>query len=122
MDTAETTLTLPNDIDGFVLEAIPVNDGIWALAGIDDDRPVSAWSRYHAARCVEQLAIARNRVAAAEWALADVQRRGLAAAVARAGAHVARTRAELGEWEAKARRLESYRQVTPGAWTVPVIE
>lgn len=122
MDSAEITLATSTDIDAILLDSIPVNDGIWALAGFDDDRSVFAWSSYHATRCVEQLAIARNRVAAAEWALADVQKRGLHAAIAKAGAHVARARAELAEWEAKTQQQEAYRKVTPGASPVSLLD
>jgi hypothetical protein len=122
MESAEITLAASTDIDGFLLDYIPTTDGIWSLAGFDDDRSVFAWSPAHATRCVEQLAIARNRVAAAEWALADVQRRGLAAAVAKAGAHVARARAELAEWEAKTQQQEAFRKVTPGASPVSLID
>lgn len=116
------TLATSTDIDAFLVDYIPATDGLWSLAGFDDDRAVFAWSPAHATRCVAQLAIARNRVAAAEWALADVQRRGLAAAVAKAGAHVARARAELAEWEAKTRQQEAFRQVTPGASPVSLLD
>lgn len=122
MHSADHSPVIPSDFDGFLLDAIPTNDGIWALYGIDDDRPLAAWSSYHAARCVEQLAIARSRVKVAEWALADVQAKGLDRCVAKAGAHVARARAELAEWEAQGRRLEAARRVTYGAWKTPVIE
>lgn len=122
MHSSDVPHALPEDIDGFLLDAIPLNDGVWSLYGIDDDRPVDAWSSYHATRCVEQLAIARARVTAAEWALADVQARGLVPCIAKAGAHLARTRAELADWEAQGRRLESHRSTTRGAWRTPVID
>ena len=38
------TPTVPEDFDGFLLDFIPVHDGIWSLSGIDDDRPIAAWS------------------------------------------------------------------------------
>lgn len=122
MHSTDGPVSIPEDIDGFLLDAIPTTDGIWALYGFDDDRPVDAWSSFHAARCVEQLTIVRSRLKAAEWALADVQPRGNARFIANAEAHVAKTRAELAMWEAQARRLEAHRQTTPGAWTSPVIE
>ena len=122
MHSTDASVSIPDDFDGFLLDAIPITDGIWSLYGIDDDRPVDAWSSFHATRCVEQLAIARARVKAAEWGLADVQARGIAACVAKAGAHLARTRAELADWEAKGRRLESHRRTTNWAWTTPVFE
>lgn len=121
MTSSDVTPSVPEDIDGFVLDAIPTNDGIWALYGLDDDRPIDAWSSFHAARCVEQLAISQARVKAAEWALADVQARGIVPCIAKAGAHLARARAELADWEAQARRLESHRTTTRGAWSTPVI-
>jgi hypothetical protein len=120
MELIENTPSLPSDFDGFVLDTIPTNDGIWALYGIDDDRPMAAWSSYHAARCVDQLAIANSRVKVAEWALADVQAKGLAHCVAKAGAHLARARTELADWQAQARRLEAARQTTYGAWSSPI--
>ena len=122
MHSADHSPVIPSDFDEFLLDAIPTNDGIWALYGIDDDRPMAAWSSDHAARCVSQLATARSRVKVAEWALADVQARGLDRCVAKAGAHLARTRAELAEWEAQGRRLEAARRVTYGAWKTPVID
>lgn len=122
MPSTDATPAIPEDFDGFLLEAIPTTDGVWALYGIDDDRPMSAWSSDHALRCVEQLAITRTRVKVAEWALADVQARGHAACIAKAAAYLARTRAELGEWEAQGHRLEAARKRTYGAWKTPVIE
>jgi hypothetical protein len=121
MHGTDGALSIPDDFDGFLLDAIPTTDGIWALYGIDDDRPVDAWSSYHAARCVDQLAIAHARVNAAEWVLADVQARGIVPCIAKAGAHLARARAELASWEAQARRLEKHRTTTYGAWSTPVI-
>ncbi len=122
MPSTDATYAIPEDLDGFLLDAIPTTDGVWALYGIDDDRPMAAWSSYHAARCVDQLVIARARVKAAEWALGDVQTRGNAACIAKAGAHLARMRADLADWQAQGRRLEAARKVTYGAWTTPVFE
>lgn len=113
---------VPDDIDDILLDGIPLNDGLWALAGIDDDRGVHQWSHYHATRAVEQLAIARNRVMVAEWTLADVQRRNLPACTAKAAATLARARHELAEWEYKARLQEAARRSTWFAWKTPVIE
>lgn len=122
MDSTEGSRSIPSDFDGIVLDSIPTNDGIWALYGIDDDRAVWAWSSHHATRCVEQLAIARDRVRIAEWTLADVQRRGLTGATAKAAAHAARARADLADWEAKARQLEAHRKTTSWAWKTPLIQ
>jgi hypothetical protein len=116
------TISIPDDIDAILVDSVPINDGIWAWYGFDDDRPLAAWSSFHATRCMEQLPIARARVKAAEWALADVQARGVAPAIAKASAHLARTRSELADWEAQARRLEAARKVTYGAWQTPLID
>jgi hypothetical protein len=121
MELSENSPVIPSDFDGFLLDSIPTNDGIWALYGFDDDRPMAAWSSYHATRCVDQLVIARSRVKTAEWALADVSAKGLVSCIAKAGAHLARTRAELSEWQAQARRLEAARQTTYGAWSTPIL-
>ena len=102
MNSNEHAVEPPADFDAFLVDYIPVNDGIWSLAGIDDDRPVYGWGRYHAIRCAEQLAIARERARIAEWTLADVQPRNLPAATAKAAAHVARTREVVAAWSAKA--------------------
>jgi hypothetical protein len=121
MDNMDTA-SIPDDIDAILVDSVPVNDGIWAWYGFDDDRPMAAWSSFHATRCMEQLPIARARVKIAEWALADVQPRGNTACIAKAGAHLARARAELADWEAQARRLEAARKVTYGAWKTPLID
>ena len=112
---------IPEDIDAILLDAIPLTDGIWSLAGFDDDRALAAWSSFHARRCVEQLVITSQRVRAAEWALADVQGRGEPRLVAKAAATLARARDEHAEWEHKARLQEAARQHTPWAWKTPVI-
>jgi len=121
MNSSET-ISLPDDIDAILVDSIPVNDGIWAWYGFDDDRPLAAWSSFHATRCLEQLPIARARVKVAEWTLSDVQARGVASCIAKAGAHLARARAALADWEAQARRLEAARKVTYGAWPTPLID
>lgn len=115
------TVSIPADIDEILVDSVPVNDGIWAWYGIDDDRPLAAWSSYHAARCMEQLPIAQARVRIAEWTLADVQPRGSAAVIAKAYLHLQHAKTELATWEAQARRLEAARKVTYGAWKTPLI-
>ena len=57
---SETT-TVPEDFDGFLVDYIPVHDGIWSLYGIDDDRPVAMWSRPHAERYAQRLLFAEGR-------------------------------------------------------------
>jgi hypothetical protein len=101
MQNTAPIVDIPTDFDAFLVDYIPVTDGIWSLAGIDDDRPVFGWGRFHAVRCVEQLALARERARIAEWALADVQPRNLPMATAYAAAHVARTREDVALWSAR---------------------
>jgi hypothetical protein len=121
MDSTDAVVTVPADFDAFLVDYIPCADGLWSLVGIDDDRPIDAWSSAHAARCVQMLPIARSRVSVAEWALADVQARGIVPCIARAAANLARARADLADWQAQARRLEAARQVTYGAWSRPIV-
>lgn len=103
------------DIDAILLDSFTTHDGIWGLYGIDDDRPVAMWSGFHAVRCVERLAQSRSRVAVAEWALADVTRRGATSCIAGAAATLAEARADHATWVAQAHRLEAARRITPTA-------
>ncbi len=112
---ADGTVRVPEDFDGFLLDAIPTSDGLWSLAGIDDDRPVAVWSSYHAVRCVQQLKIARQREKVAEWQLADVTARALPASIVRAQANLRNARMALAAWEAQAQRLEAARRITSWA-------
>ncbi|NCW45978.1 MAG: hypothetical protein EBV77_11050 [Gemmatimonadaceae bacterium] len=48
MHSTDASASIPDDFDGFLLDAIPITDGIWSLYGIDDDQPVDAWSSFHA--------------------------------------------------------------------------
>jgi len=100
------------DIDAIIVETMTVHDGILGFIGIDDDRPVAAWSGYHATRCVQRLAEAQSRVAVSEWALADVTSRGAHDCIARAEANLSAARADLASWHAQASRLEAARKVT----------
>lgn len=98
-----TTPNVPEDIDGFVLDSIPVHDGVWSLAGIDDDRPVAAWSRPHAERYTQRLQEATDRERAAEWALADVTAKQLPACVTKAEETLAAARADRAYWAERVR-------------------
>jgi len=99
------------DIDGWLLEFVPTADGIWSLYGIDDDRPMAAWSGHHYTRALEASAIARSRVAVAEWTVNDVTTRGAGAGVvANAQATLAVAQAELAAWSAQASRLAALRE------------
>jgi len=98
------------DIDAWLVDSVSTTDGIWGLYGIDDDRPVATWSGAHLERALSQRAICASRVAAGEWALADVESRGASAAiVANAQANLAAAREEFGAWDAQVNRIERAR-------------
>ncbi len=105
---SETT-TVPEDFDGFLLDYIPVHDGIWSLYGIDDDRPVAAWSRPHAERYEQRLREATAREKIAEWALGDVTARNLPACMAKAEATLATARLATALWAERLRVVNSFR-------------
>lgn len=99
-----------SDLDGWLLESIPTNDGIWSLYGFDDDRPMAAWSGPHLERALAQRTLTASRVAAAEWALGDLERRGASAAhIAKVQGEVAAAKAEWSAWDAQVRRQLSAR-------------
>jgi len=118
MHSDATTSYVPEDFDGFLLDAIPLRDGVWSLYGIDDDRKIAAWSRPHVERCVERLRESRARVRVSEWALGDVTTRGHVACIAKAALTLATARAELAEWESRARVFEAARLTDPMAPSV----
>jgi hypothetical protein len=101
--------TVPEDFDGFLLDYIPVHDGIWSLYGIDDDRPLAAWSRPHAERYTQRLAEATAREKIAEWALGDVTAKNLPACITKADATLATARAERAMWAERLRVMNSFR-------------
>jgi hypothetical protein len=103
------TTTVPEDFDGFLLDFIPVHDGIWSLSGIDDDRPVAAWSRPHAERYDQRLTEATAREKVAEWALGDVTAKNLPACIAMAEATLATARAARAMWAERLRVVNSFR-------------
>jgi hypothetical protein len=103
------TTTVPEDFDGFLLDYIPVHDGIWSLYGIDDDRPLAAWSRPHAERYTQRLAEATAREKIAEWALGDVTAKNLPACITKADATLATARAERAMWAERLRVMNSFR-------------
>lgn len=107
MHSASTTV--PEDFDGFLLDSITVNDGIWGLYGIDDDRPVAMWSRAHADRYAERLTVATEREKIAEWALGDVTARNNPACVTKAEVALATARAERAMWAERLRVVNSFR-------------
>lgn len=103
------TTTVPEDFDGFLLDFIPVHDGIWSLSGIDDDRPIAAWSRPHAERYDQRLTEATAREKVAEWALGDVTAKNLPACIAMAEATLATARAARAMWAERLRVVNSFR-------------
>lgn len=103
------TPTVPEDFDGFFLDFIPVHDGIWSLSGIDDDRPIAAWSRPHAERYDQRLTEATAREKVAEWALGDVTTKNLPACIAKAEATLAAARAARAMWAERLRVVNTFR-------------
>ncbi len=101
--------TVPEDFDGFLLDYIPVTDGIWSLYGIDDDRPVAMWSRAHAERYAERLTVATERERIAEWALNDVTAKNNAACISKAETSLATARAERAMWAERLRVVNSFK-------------
>lgn len=97
------TTTAPEDFDGFLLDFIPLHDGVWSLTGIDDDRPVAMWSRPHAERYDQRLREATAREKAAEWALGDVTAKNLPACITKAETTLAIARAERALWAERVR-------------------
>ncbi|WP_310570220.1 hypothetical protein [Gemmatimonas sp.] len=104
-----STTTVPEDFDGFLLDSIPVHDGIWSLYGIDDDRPIAMWSRPHAERYDQRLREASAREQIAEWALGDVTAKGLPACITKAEETLASARAERALWAERVRVIQSYK-------------
>ncbi len=62
-----------------------VNDGVLGAVGFDDERPIAAWSRYHADALVARIAEYGNRLRAADWRVADTSARLAANALAPEG-------------------------------------
>jgi len=97
------TTTVPEDFDGFLLDSIPLHDGVWSLYGIDDDRAVAAWSRPHAERYDQRLRESTAREKIAEWALGDVTAKNLPACITKAEVTLATARAERAMWAERLR-------------------
>lgn len=103
------------DLDAWTIPPFSQFDGIEGLY-CDDDRVIlDMWSPWHAQRVNVRLPIARDRVQAAEWRLANVRPRGDATLVVAAERSLAEARAELGELERKRDLLEASR-VREDAW------
>ena len=52
-----------------------VYDGLLGLASLNDERPVAAWSRYHADALAARLGEFAERLRVAEWTVADTAAR-----------------------------------------------
>lgn len=99
-----------SDIDALLLDFFSVNDGILGLAGIDDDRAMNAWSAPHYDRALSQRQICASRLAAVEWALADVEQRGAdASVIENCRAQRAAAQAEWSAWDAQVTRISNAR-------------
>jgi hypothetical protein len=97
------------DLDAWTIPPFSQFDGIEGLYCDDDRIIVDMWSPWHAQRVNVRLPIARARVAAAEWRLANVGPRGDASLVAAAEHQVAEAKAVLAELEHKRDLLEASR-------------
>ncbi len=52
-----------------------VNDGVLGALAFDDQKPMAAWSHYHADALAARLTQCRSRLSAAEWRAADTSAR-----------------------------------------------
>ena len=52
-----------------------VHDGVLGALAFNDERPMAAWSHYHADALAARLTEYRNRLSAAEWRVADTSAR-----------------------------------------------
>ena len=101
--------TKPTDIDAFTVPPYSQYEGIEGLYSDDERVILDMWSPWHAQRVNVRLPIARSRVRAAEWRLANVIPRGDAAMVESAEYVLAEARAEVAELEYKRDLLEASR-------------
>ena len=97
------------DIDAFTVPPFSQYEGIEGLYSDDERIILDMWSPWHAQRVNVRLPIARARVRAAEWRLANVIPRGIPALVANEEHTLAEAKAELAELEYKRDLLEASR-------------
>jgi hypothetical protein len=97
------------DIDAFTIPPFSQYDGIEGIYSDDERIILDMWSPWHAQRVNVRLPIARSRVRAAEWRLANVIPRGDATLVESAEYVLAEARAEVAELEYKRDLLEASR-------------
>lgn len=103
------------DFDAWTIPPFSQYDGIEGLYADDERIILDMWSPRHAERVNIRLPIARARVRAAEWRLANVIPRGIPALVANEEQSLAEAKAEVAELEYKRDLLEASR-VRENAW------
>lgn len=101
--------TKQTDLDAWTIPPFSQYDGIEGLYSDDERIILDMWSPWHAQRVNVRLPIARARVRAAEWRLANVMPRGDASLVVNAEDTLAEARAEVAELEYKRDLLEASR-------------
>jgi ribosomal protein S18 acetylase RimI-like enzyme len=97
------------DLDAWTVPPFSQYDGIEGIYSDDERIILDMWSPWHAQRVNVRLPIARARVRAAEWRLANVMPRGIPALVANAEHTLAEAKAEVAELEYKRDLLEASR-------------
>jgi hypothetical protein len=110
-----TMHTTSPDFDAWSVPPFSQYDGIEGIYADDERVIIDMWSPWHAQRVNVRLPIARARVRAAEWRLANVTPRGDARLVAKAEFELAEAKAEVAELEHKRTLLEASR-VRENAW------
>lgn len=103
------------DFDAWTVPPFSQYDGIEGIYCDDERVIVDMWSPWHAQRVNVRLPIARARVRAAEWRLANVSPRGDVRLIAKAEHEAAQAKAEVAELEHKRDLLEASR-VRESAW------
>ncbi len=103
------------DLDEWTIPPFSQYEGIEGIYSDDERVILDMWSPWHAQRVNVRLPIARSRVRAAEWRLANVIPRGDATLVESAEYSLAESKAEVAELEYKRDLLEASR-VRENAW------
>ena len=103
------------DLDAWTVPPFSQYEGIEGIYSDDERTILDMWSPWHARRVNVRLPIARARIRAAEWRLANVIPRGIPALVTNAEHSLAEAKAEVAELEHKRDLLEASR-VRENAW------
>jgi ribosomal protein S18 acetylase RimI-like enzyme len=104
-----TMQTKSPDLDAWTIPPFSQYEGIEGIYSDDERIILDMWSPWHAQRVNVRLPIARARVRAAEWRLANVIPRGIPALVENAEHSLAEAKAEVAELEYKRDLLEASR-------------